>query len=257
MDDQSYERSSESRRSAFSSEATEPALQTDLLQAEATKLRPKGLAISAIIIGGIAFLIGWTPFFGLIAGATAVIFGIVALLKRQPKALGIIGIMLGGVAALTSIVLTVFVLASTDWNAVETAPKAEQTAAEPAPSAKPKTTPKPTQDVPKVTSKPEKKQTPKPEPSTPPPSVETTSGGMTAGMAEVACENTAREVFPYGVEVRWFAGMIAERLENDAWFIKVEVTPTTEDGTKVDGMVMECTVTGSESAPQIVAFDAY
>ncbi|QAB17777.1 hypothetical protein Leucomu_07470 [Leucobacter muris] len=234
---------------------------------EARGVPSRGLAIAALAVGSAAFLIGWTPFFGLAAGATAIILGVVALHKKQPKALSITGIALGGVAALTSIALTVFALAVTDWDAVATGPRTEQTAAEPSPSAEPEPTPTPTQKTPEATSKPkpEKKEQelpkpegkPKPSTPTPLPAAEATSGGMTSGMAEVACENTAREAFPYGVKVHWFTGTIAERLENDVWFIKAEITPKNEYGTKIEGVVMECTVTGSEEAPQILAFDVY
>lgn len=234
-------------------------------------MRPKGLAIAAVIVAGIAFIIGWMPFFGFVVGAVAVVLAVVALVKRQPKALAVTAMALGGVAALTSVIVTGVAVASIDWSKVEAAPKSVETQTAP-PKSEVKTTPKPTAEpTPKETQKPEKtadpekspqppKETPKPTPKPKPkpkPEKKATSGGLTAGMAEVACEHAAEQVFTYGVKVHWLTGSIAERLEKDAWFLKVEITPKNEYGTKINGVVMECTVTGSEAKPKILEFDAY
>ncbi len=214
--------------------------------------RPMGLAITAISVGGAAFLIGWMPFFGFVAGLIAVIFGIVALMQRQSKPLSITGIALGGAAALTSVVITVVALAATDFSETRSPPQPTATpevTAEPEPAP---TTPRPTQTQPST-------PTPEPEPEPVPtaPAVEATSGGLTSGMGQIACERAAEQVFPYGIRFHWYAGLIAEQLENDAWFFKVQITPRNENGVEVSGRVMECTVTGSEAAPQILMFDAY
>lgn len=119
--------------------------------------RPIGLAITAISVGGAAFLIGWMPFFGFIAGLTAVIFGIVALMQRQSKPLGITGIVLGGVAALTSLMITIVALASTDFDEIRSRP---QTSAAPEVTAEPEPTSEPTPTTPRPTQTPEPTLTP-------------------------------------------------------------------------------------------------
>jgi len=67
----------------------------------------KTFAIVALIVGGVAFLLGLVPVLGVLLGATAILFGLLALRAHQPKVLSIIGIALGGVAALTSIIATI------------------------------------------------------------------------------------------------------------------------------------------------------
>jgi len=70
-----------------------------------------GLAIAALIVGIIAFLSGLLPFWGFLAGTTAVILGAIALRKPELKGLAITGIVTGGLAVLTNIVATaLFVL---------------------------------------------------------------------------------------------------------------------------------------------------
>jgi hypothetical protein len=70
---------------------------------------PQGLALTALILGGVAFFIGWVPILGFLLGAAAIILGLVALGKRQPKYFAVPGLSLGAVAALTSLIVT-FVL---------------------------------------------------------------------------------------------------------------------------------------------------
>lgn len=69
--------------------------------------KPQGLAIAALIVGIVAFFIGWMPFFGFLVGMTAVVLGIIAIVKKQPKGLAVTGLVLGGLAAATSIVITI------------------------------------------------------------------------------------------------------------------------------------------------------
>lgn len=71
----------------------------------------KRLALAALIVGIVAFLTGFVPFFGFLAGGTAVLLGLLALKRRQPKGLSITGIALGGVAALTSLIMTITLIA--------------------------------------------------------------------------------------------------------------------------------------------------
>jgi len=71
-----------------------------------------GLGIAAMILGIIAFIFGWVPFFGFLAGATAVVLGIISLKKPGVKGMGIAGLITGGLAVLWSLFITViFIIA--------------------------------------------------------------------------------------------------------------------------------------------------
>lgn len=62
-----------------------------------TASRPKALAVAALVVGIVAVL---TVFFGwvaIVAGAAALVLGIVALRKRQSKPLAVSGIVTGSV----------------------------------------------------------------------------------------------------------------------------------------------------------------
>jgi hypothetical protein len=63
----------------------------------------KNPALVALILGIVAFLLGWVPVVGVILGGLAIGFGIAALRRRQRKALAIPGIALGGWGVLTSL----------------------------------------------------------------------------------------------------------------------------------------------------------
>lgn len=71
-----------------------------------------GFAITALVLGIVAFLFGWTGFFNLLTAVLAVVFGIVALVKRQSKGMAITGTALGGVGLLTSILVGLFFTAA-------------------------------------------------------------------------------------------------------------------------------------------------
>lgn len=64
----------------------------------------KNLALVALILGIVAFVLGWVPLVGVILGGLAIGFGIAALRRRQRKALAIPGIALGGWGLITSLV---------------------------------------------------------------------------------------------------------------------------------------------------------
>lgn len=67
---------------------------------------PKGLAITALIVGIVAFLMGLLPVIGALLGIGAVVFGAIALAKKQPKGLALTGLILGAVGLLASIGMT-------------------------------------------------------------------------------------------------------------------------------------------------------
>ncbi len=67
-----------------------------------------GLAIGSLVTGIVAFIFGWVFIFGFLAGATAVVLGIIGLKKPGGKGLSIAGIITGGIGALWGIIVTVF-----------------------------------------------------------------------------------------------------------------------------------------------------
>lgn len=82
--------------------------------------RPKGLAIAAVVAGlgalifVLIFVVTSAGIFPLVTGATlgllGVIFGIVALARRQPKGLSITGIIAGVISLLFSLGMILFAL---------------------------------------------------------------------------------------------------------------------------------------------------
>jgi hypothetical protein len=69
--------------------------------------KPIGFALAALIIGIVAFLTGLAPWVGLIMGAAAIAFGIVATVRKQSKGMAITGLVLGALAFLSSCVATI------------------------------------------------------------------------------------------------------------------------------------------------------
>lgn len=73
--------------------------------------RPNGFAVTALVLGIVGFLLGWTGVIGFIIGVLALIFGILAINKHQSKGMGITGIVLGGLTVAFSL-LWIFVIAA-------------------------------------------------------------------------------------------------------------------------------------------------
>lgn len=67
-----------------------------------------GLAIAALVVGIVAVVSGWIPFWGLLVGATAVVLGILGLKKATGKGMAIAGIITGALGALWGLVVVVF-----------------------------------------------------------------------------------------------------------------------------------------------------
>lgn len=96
----------------------------------------RGMALSALIVGIVAFITGLLPVVGLLIGLAAIALGTIAIIKKQPKGFAVTGIILGAIALLASIAMTIGVanLASN--------PRPRPAAVESAePSAKPSGTP--------------------------------------------------------------------------------------------------------------------
>lgn len=67
-----------------------------------------GLAVAALVVGIVAVVTGWIPFWGLLVGATAVTLGILGLKKAHGKGMAIAGIITGGIGALWGLLVAVF-----------------------------------------------------------------------------------------------------------------------------------------------------
>lgn len=72
----------------------------------AAAAQSNGLAITALVVGIVAFCLGWTGPVGLVIAIVAIVFGILALVKKQSKGMGITGLVLGGLALITALIIT-------------------------------------------------------------------------------------------------------------------------------------------------------
>lgn len=73
--------------------------------------RPNGFAVTALVLGIVGFLLGWTGVIGLIIGVLALVFGILAIIKHQNKGMGVTGIVLGGLTVAFALVWMFFIAA--------------------------------------------------------------------------------------------------------------------------------------------------
>lgn len=88
--------------------AAAPAAQTvPPVAAPAPAKSSKGFAIAALVLGIVAILTVLFAPLSITCGVLAVIFGIVALVKKQSKGLGVTGLVLGSVGALVSVIIVV------------------------------------------------------------------------------------------------------------------------------------------------------
>jgi len=87
---------------------------------------------------------------------------------------------------------------------------------------------------------------------------DTTAGGLTIGFATRACESIGEEVYPYGFTFHSVVGLIAAEVDpvTDSWYVKAETTVTNEYNSDYE-TVAECTVTGSDKAPEVTSFFVY
>ncbi|CAM5423547.1 hypothetical protein LSHI6S_02562 [Leifsonia shinshuensis] len=83
-----------------------------------------------------------------------------------------------------------------------------------------------------------------------------TSAGLTGTYAQAACDTYGKTQFPYGFKAAWIAGKLADRIENDQWFFKVTAKVTNEYGAQ-RAATIECTISGTNDAPEVVSFLAY
>lgn len=87
---------------------------------------------------------------------------------------------------------------------------------------------------------------------------EATTGGLKETWAMTACDQHGDQQFPYGYKAHWILGAIANELdtENDEWYFKFTADVTNEYNATRETTI-ECHVTGSNEAPQIVSFLVY
>jgi hypothetical protein len=83
-----------------------------------------------------------------------------------------------------------------------------------------------------------------------------TTGGLTGTYAQAACDQYGEQQFPYGFKGHWVLGKLAEEIQNDQWFFKIEATVTNGFAADRDYNV-ECFVAGTKDAPVVTAFNAY
>lgn len=99
---------------------------------------------------------------------------------------------------------------------------------------------------------------PAPAPAKPAPKpADATSQGLTETYAISACSQYADQVFPYGVKLHWIVGLLAHKIQDDQWFLKVNADVTNGYGAKQKGVNVECFVSGTNNAPDVVDFNAY
>ena len=68
----------------------------------------KGLAIAALVLGICALVFCWVSVVNFILAALAVVFGIIALVKKATKGMALTGLILGAVALIISIIVNCF-----------------------------------------------------------------------------------------------------------------------------------------------------
>ncbi|WP_068494953.1 DUF4190 domain-containing protein [Pseudoclavibacter helvolus] len=77
------------------------------LPAQSVGKKLKGLAVTALVVGIVAFLIGLVPVLGLLVGFVAIVFGVLALSKGQSRPMAVVGIVLASLAVVASIGTTI------------------------------------------------------------------------------------------------------------------------------------------------------
>lgn len=65
-----------------------------------------GIAVAALVVGIVAVISGWVPFWGFAIGVTALILGIVGVKKHSNKGMSVAGIVMGAVGILWSLIVT-------------------------------------------------------------------------------------------------------------------------------------------------------
>jgi hypothetical protein len=83
-----------------------------------------------------------------------------------------------------------------------------------------------------------------------------TTAGLDSVHALTACDQYGDQAFPYGWKGHIILGVIANENQGDHYFVKFEADVTNAYNAKASG-VAECTVGGSNDAPQVTEFNVY
>lgn len=86
---------------------------------------------------------------------------------------------------------------------------------------------------------------------------ETLEAKLPASACWVAAENYGESQYPYGFELHYLMGKLAEEAyDENTWFLKATCTVTNMFGAEADG-TCEVLVTGTKDSPQITSFNVY
>lgn len=86
----------------------------------------------------------------------------------------------------------------------------------------------------------------------------TTSTGLRGSSALATIDEYGRYQFRYGVKAHWVLGKLAQRIETDRWFLKVEADVTKPMRTTQRLRVnVECSAGGTDEAPLVESFISY
>jgi len=77
------------------------------VQLVAAPAAQNGMAIASMVVGIVSLMSCWAVFFGLIAGVTALILGILGIKKPIGKGMAITGIVTGGLAILINVIVII------------------------------------------------------------------------------------------------------------------------------------------------------
>ncbi len=83
-----------------------------------------------------------------------------------------------------------------------------------------------------------------------------TSAGLDAGHAGTACDQYGAAMYPYGWQGHLILGRIASEAQGDHYFWKFEAEVTNAYNAKA-AVTVDCTVGGSNDAPQVTGFNVY
>jgi hypothetical protein len=83
-----------------------------------------------------------------------------------------------------------------------------------------------------------------------------TSAGLDGAHAAVACDRYGDQQYPYGWKGHIFLGVIASEAQGDHYFFKFQADVTNAFDAEAS-VTVDCTVGGSNDAPQVTSFDVY
>jgi hypothetical protein len=90
----------------------------------------------------------------------------------------------------------------------------------------------------------------------PPAAANTTPSGLDFGWASTACQQRGDQEFPYGFKGHTIVGLLAQEVQGDEIYMKFEADITNGFGAERKANV-ECSVGGTNGAPQVTYFIAY